>query len=106
MIAGQVAEDVAVAGNEPVLGDDADWIAKLGQDFETTPRKLNPPLGSGTSTMAPCDVNDTTSPWIVLPTGKAATKLMKVKGSFTAGSGVARCFWRPRSWPDGAPPLA
>ena len=66
-----------------------------------------PPPGSGTSTIAPCDVNDTTSPSMVLPTGKAATKLMNVSGSLTAGGGVGRCFWcRPPSSPGGASPLA
>ena len=40
--------------------------------------------------MAPCEVNDTTSPSIVDPTAKAATKLMKASGSFTAGGGVER----------------
>src|SRR3974390_66786 len=51
----------------------------------------------GTSTMAPWEVNETTSPSIVLPTVNAATKLMKVKGSFTAGGGATRRFffdWR------------
>src|ERR1700677_1221681 len=50
--------------------------------------------------MAPCEVNDTTSPWVVLPTGNAATKLMNVSGSFTAGGGTFCClcclFCRPR----------
>src|ERR1700722_2590217 len=51
---------------------------------------MAPPPGNATSTIAPWDVNDTTSPSMVLPTGKAATKLMKVSGSFTAGGGVGR----------------
>ncbi len=42
--------------------------------------------------MAPCDVNDTTSPSMVLPRVNAATKLMKASGSLTAGGGAARCF--------------
>src|SRR3984885_5819669 len=42
--------------------------------------------------MAPCDVHDTTSPSMVLPTVNAATKLMKASGSLTAGGGAARCF--------------
>src|SRR5580698_8190308 len=57
--------------------------------------------------MAPWEVNDTTSPWMVLPTGNAATKLMKVSGSFTAGGGTDRCFCcRPRREPEAASPLA
>src|SRR5580700_3933275 len=40
--------------------------------------------------MAPWEVNETTSPSTVLPTGNAATKLMKVNGSFTAGGGADR----------------
>ena len=43
--------------------------------------------------MAPCEVNETTSPSIVLPTVNAATKLMKARGSLTAGGG-ADCFFR------------
>ena len=38
---------------------------------------------------------------MVLPTGNAATKLMKVSGSLTAGGGAGRCFCcRLASWPD------
>src|SRR3984957_19294792 len=43
-----------------------------------------------TSTMAPCEVNDTTSPSTVVPTAKLATKLMNASGSLTAGGGVMR----------------
>ncbi len=71
---------------------------------------MAPPPGSGTSTIAPWDVNDTTSPSMVLPTGKAATKLMKVNGSFTAGGGVDRCFCcrppRRPLFPPGSPAAA
>src|ERR1700722_15061790 len=53
--------------------------------------------------MAPCEVKETTSPSIVLPTLNAATKLMKASGSLTAGGGgdsflEGRFCW----WVDGA----
>jgi hypothetical protein len=44
--------------------------------------------------MAPCDVKETTSPGMVLPTVNAATKRMKASGSLTAGGGDPLPFWR------------
>jgi hypothetical protein len=54
--------------------------------------------------MAPWEVNDTTSPSRVLPTANAATKLMKVRGSLTAGGGTDRFLWDwSGPWPAGLP---
>jgi len=40
----QFRQQVGIAGDEVVLGEDGDGVAAFGEDFETTPRQLDAPL--------------------------------------------------------------
>ncbi len=44
LIRGELGEDVGVARDQRVLGDDADRVAELGQHLEAAPRQLQRPL--------------------------------------------------------------